>query len=739
MNLKRLVVAAGTALGLLAAPAEAAITTVVDSFATFPTYNNIGVKAYYTGDDDSDAVVIATIKLNGAATVDTLPPFVRMHWGGTPRKYWASSALWCGSDSTYTITVTVTDPDGTTNGSSGALSVTTWAPPNISVPGKQIWMGPFGADANSGLTSAAPKVTFAGALAAMTTAGDQLRLLPGTYYAMRTDSLLVPANTKNGTATARYSIVGNAGVIISGADTTGLVGASWGSKDIGGVTAFCKVFSPAIWPRTVVLDDSLRLYPYNTFYKLKTDPQGVVSQFGAFWVTADGDSVFVRLPASLGGVVSGHTVYVARRASAIRIQGHAWRVDSLTFRDFGNGHNQTSTSITEPVISVTGKNQLVQNCTFMNNGRPAIGVRTLSDGTQLTTQWATIQKNRFITNTIGESWNGPTNNFVGVLRSVSAACPAADTSCYYLNITYPVLIIEIGRGHVIRRNDFRGGADGAARWASAAVDTAQGAITDCDFYQNNIINIASDCIEPDTWSGVNCRVYWNTALGGEAGLNLSMLRGPMYFVFNTLVNHIRGVLPVGQGGGGYTLDHNRGYLFCVNNTLLSRRSDGIGAWTQAQNGTQSCYMNYTLKNNLMASLAGHLVYESGVLQKNTFNYNAGHVPGGNTRTLTNYSSVRTQLTVQAWQDSSYGYGVNDVALTTLAFSDSAKWKWNPVRTSQVVGAGQRIAGINASVIGHGIATAPGQRLYPWPYMGSLKPVSAVDARRIRWWYRLFSY
>jgi hypothetical protein len=744
-------VAALAACGLLFGPQPsqgAQVNTVVDSIVYTPTYHNIGIRVYYHGDDDTTATCTGTVKLNGAAGSDTIFTFSRFHgWNratsGDSARFWASSVFWCGSDSIYKITLTLADASGCTGCTPAEATVTTWPPPNIGVVGKQIWMGPFGSDANSGLSSSVPKRTFASALAAMTTAGDQLRMLAGTYYTMRTDTLLVPPGTKNGTATGRYSVVGDAGVIISGADTTGLDGGTWGATNKVGAGAFAKAFSPAIWPRTVVIDDTLRLYPYNTFYKLASDPQSVVSTWGAYWVTDDGDSVFIRPPTSLGGVLSGHTVHVARSPAAMRVQGDFWRIDSLTFQHFGNGFNQTTIALGGPVVSVTSRNALVQNCEFRNLGRPGVGISYYFDNSQSNTDYATIQRNRFTTYTIGDQWNYPKTRYVGYARGAGATCPSADSTCFYLNITYPQLLVEVGKGHVIRYNHYVGGADGAIRQVNAeARDSSQAQISDNDFYQNNILDIGSDGIEPDSGPFVNCRYYLNTVLGGDSGINMSVYRGPAFFFYNTFINQIRGVLPVGLVPD---LDVSRGHQWFINNTWVSGRSDGAGVWTQPQSGTQNAYSNVHVLNNIMAGYS-FTTTERGVF-KNVlgnrlceFNYNAGFVHSGGTWSFTTYSgTTRTQATIAAWRDSSYGFGTNDIALPSLAFRDTAHWDWRPNGASTVIGAGQRIKGINASNQFHGTRTAPGLSPYPWPYMGALKPVTVADFSRRRVWWRRFFY
>src|SRR5207248_2463188 len=106
----------------------------------FPTYHSIGYRIYFSGDDDSTNSVQVLVKRTGAAAFDTCPPPVRISdqdMGAMPRRLWAGSALWCGSDSNYTFHVVVSDAAGCTGCTPADPTVQTWAPPNIGVVGKQ--------------------------------------------------------------------------------------------------------------------------------------------------------------------------------------------------------------------------------------------------------------------------------------------------------------------------------------------------------------------------------------------------------------------------------------------------------------------------------------------------------------------------------------------------------------------------------------------------------------------------
>jgi hypothetical protein len=695
------------------------------------------LRVYYHGDDDSDAVI------TGRATIGSLPATDTMSWhrswklgnsvatsgstqfGMDNKRYWSARVNFLGADrvtaggaagdSTLKVQVTVTDADGCTGCVShvgtGTPTATITAPPIINAASmdlnrarlaatltiRQVWMGPFGSDANSGLNESAPKATFPGAMTALAAGTHDvsiINMLPGTYYTMRTDSLTIPVDTYNtlpGTGPRPYSkVVGKGTVILSGADTTGLDGANWVGKDMGGgVIAYCRAFGTAIWPRGMVLDDSLRIYPYQTHRKLRTDTLGFVPAFGAFWVTNDGDSVFLRPPLSVVNTpVAGHTLNqdagrsvicrVPRKNGAIRLGSAFWCVDSITFRDFGTSRNDLS--ITHSVVNISNQGNVIQNCRFEDLNRPPVGIRIYGDQTSRRTGWSVIQKNWFINHTFGMAWDGNnTGKFLGYDKMEPLGCNnPIDTACFEANIVFPQIVIECGRGHVIRYNAVRGGPDSFVRCTNDAVDSNGFRIGEFDVYQNDVMNLGDDNIEPDGCEGTNAAVWKNRLLGGHTASNKEVFRGPYYFMFNTCINQSNGILPFGPIPG---LDQERGIELYYNNTFATRRSDATGVWVTGQDGGPNAYVNKTFVNNICNSKL-FTMNDEGCLGLNDWNWNYHSITGnGDTTfsTLTKYSATRAQSTLQAWRDSTYGYGKND-SRGTLQFADSANWNWSPKST-----------------------------------------------------------
>ena len=717
--MKRILVALAL---LFAVPAWAANSISIDSIATYATYHNIGVRIYFSGDDDSNATVQLGIRhADRRAGEDTLTLFRSTKNGGgtsasngvngaagSVRKYYATSAMMCGADSLFHFFLTVTDPGGCTNCPTdfanprtptfmARTAVNNTTARLASLPkGKQIWMSPLGDDANNGLDSAHPMATFAAAVAAMTTPGDQLRLEAGTYYATDTDSLGVSADSKNGTTSKYYSVVGDpGGVTISGADRGSLDPAFWTCQDIGGgVMAYRRGLLTAAWPREMTLGDTTRLYPYTSFYRFLTDPLGVVHDFGAFWVDEATNKVaYVRPPARLvPNPVVGHSlaqdgptigrVGLPLRNAAIRINSAFWRVDSLTFRDFGTGNNN---DLNWAVVNVSNQGNVVENCTFLDLGNPSVGIRGYFDGTVLRTHSNTIQNNLFVTHTLGSTWD-KAGLYVGFDKMAGLGCVtpgAGDTTCLANNIVYPVIIIEEGRGHVIRWNRVVGGPDAFVRWDNLNPDTCQNALTDCDVYQNFTLNMGDDVIEPDPASGLNTRIYKNVLLGGHTPMNWYASRGPMYFVFNTCVNQF-GMLP--EGSSTLAAGMQNGHTIIANNTFTTRRAEALEMWVTPQNTDHNAYVNHVVVNNIINGNTA-TVRESGCLLLNEFNWNTGYVNTGSQWSGTQYGTIgHTQSSLQAWRDSTYGYGANDTRTNSLQYADSLNWDWSPQNTwSDVLG------------------------------------------------------
>jgi hypothetical protein len=725
---------------LIAAPAFAANSVNIDSMSAYATYHNIGVRIYYTGDDDSNMVVRVGVRhRDRRAGVDTLTMFRANKDGANTtdpdndefgaattdsKQLYAGSALMCGADSVFDFFVTVTDADGCTSCPSDFANprtptfsartlVNNTTARMASLPvGKQIFMSPYGSDANNGRDRAHPVLTFNNALGKMTTLGDQIRLMSGTYYAMRSDSLGVASDTKNGIGSKYYSVVGDTGVVISGVDTLALDPAGWRAIDIGGGTmAYVRAFSPARWPRAIVLGDTSRLYPYTSFYRLLTDAVGVVNQFGCFWETADGDSIYLRPPRRLTpSIIAGHTlaqdggtslqVRVPARNTAMLISSAFWRVDSLTFKDFGTSNDA---GLVFGIIDVSNQGSVIENCTFVDGSRPSVAIRYFFDTprTPLRTQRITIQNNTFITHTVGQTWSGP-GTYIGFDKMAGLSCSdfnAGDTTCLRVNLVYPTIAVEVGRGHVIRWNRAVGGGDSFLRTLNVDADTTQVAITDFDVYQNLTMNFGDDVIEPDGMSGLNARIYKNTLLGGHTPMNWYVLRGPFYFVFNTCINQ-SGMLPRGNDAGDSGVP--RGHTIIANNTFATSLDAAHYMWAGGQNSNFFSYANHVVVNNVINGYAG-TIYEGGIPHFNEFNYNTTFSTTGSVYGAVNYTSIEhTVPTIQAWRDST-GYGANDTNAGSLQFADSTGWDWSPKSTwTDVLGPthGRSFPGVNTNLALH---------------------------------------
>lgn len=748
--LKRLALAGLLALGGLVRPylpAEAATTTTIDSITTYATYHNVGVRVYYTGDDDSDAVFTGfvwkpNVTNDSTSVKDTLVFYDNRKTLTTTstqtRRFRSTSIMWNGQDTTVKFDVMVTDADGCTNcpkASPGYLSnaswnpnpgygsVQTWAAPNQDGVGAQVFVGPYGDDSNSGADAAHPKRSLNAARDALGAAG-QIRLLTGNYQAERLDTLYISPDSKNGTGpNARYSIVGDVGVVISGADTSALSQDVWICKDLTGVGSVfgyaCDFSSRPIYPRVITIGDTTRLYPYQTLARLAADPLGVVTNHGAYWVAADGKTVIIRPKSSFvdhgqspGDWLTNNSddsslpIRVARKAALIRIQSSFWRVDSLTFRDFGTGIMDVA--LRNPVVSFTNQGNLIENCTFINCGRPAIAASTYFDVHDKRTHALTIQKNIFKQYTFGQTWRGPAD-LVGYDLMANQGCTAADTnSCGEQSIIFPTILIECGRGHVIRWNTVRGGPDSFVRTTTATnlPDTAAATSRDTDVYQNDLMNLGDDVIEPDATPGYNWRVYKNLIRGGHTAMNYYIANGPFYFVYNTIINVDGMLLP--RGADAAEVGISAGHLIVANNTYKGHPGAGGAVLAAPQNGATNQYRNLLLAGNLLIGKSS-TIYDAGCLNLNSYGFNGFYVLSGTGFSNTNYGGVlRAQTQLTAMWDSLYTTSAKkDRWFTGLSFQDTLtagkadyapKSTWTKVFKSTATDtAGRSMPGINTNI------------------------------------------
>jgi len=395
---------------------------------------------------------------------------------------WAASVLWLQPDQPYEIRATITDPDG---GATATASTRTRKEPVFAPSGRTWWVATTGNDGNSG-SSTSPMATVQAA-ANLAQPGDEVRLRPGIYY----QALDTP---RSGTASAPIAVVADGpGVILDGSDPAFLNRTDWRS-DGGGVYSVAYTGTTKL----VAADSTQRLYHQASLASLQAGANGVPQG----WVVENG-RLYVRLEG--GASPNGRPIHVARYNVGVLVDASYWQVRGLEIRYFGNGSNSAGISLlagsnrwiwSNNIYTVAGKNIFIRT----GASDDLIERNLCRDYRTSTWPWDAVKAHEEEQQGISHRGN---------------------------------------RGVVLRYNTIRGTFDGIDV-AGDPADETYGA--DCDVHENVITSTGDDAFEPETISGINTRIWKNSAANVYSGISIAPnYQGPCYVVYNTFLNYkIRG-------------------------------------------------------------------------------------------------------------------------------------------------------------------------------------------------------
>jgi hypothetical protein len=536
---------------------------------------------------------------------------------------WAGSVLWLDPNASYEVRAVIDDADG---GGSTTRTISTRTNPVETPSGRTWYVAKTGSDSNDGSTNT-PLATI-GAAMSRAQPGDEIRVRAGVYY----ETLDTP---RSGTAAAPIHLVGDPGAVLDGSDPALVSGAAW--RDDGG-GAFSIPYTGTT--RLVAADTEQRLYRQSSLANLKAGANGVPQG----WVI-EGGRLYVRL--ENGTSPAGHAMHVARHDYAMFMDMGYWRMSGFEVRYYG-------TTTAASGVYLRGATR----CQVSNNFIHTIGGKSVHFRQ-------------------GASENLIENNRIEDFRIYSWSWAATKAH----EEEQPAIGVRGGRGNVIRYNVIRGNNDGID---IAGGETDENVGADTDVYGNLISKINDDCLEPETISGINTRLWSNRVDDAFSGMSIApALEGPIYVLYNTFSNLERGAFKFSIS--------NTAVIWICHNTVWPNLNGAPAVYPSGP------YSNVQFRNNVLCSRGTQVVADdAGESQSGNF-FNGDLL-------FTTYS------TMFKWKGVNYsslsalrsgtGFEMNGRSGDPL-FTAASSLNFMPLPGSPLIDAAVRMPGINDSFTGLG--------------------------------------
>ena len=497
--------------------AQNAVTlTGIDTYGTF---QNAGVVADISGDDNGNASAILEWQAPGETSFRPAHPLVRID-----ATHLVGSLFWLQPGQTYAVRVTVSDPDGVSGSATLTRNVTTRAEDPAFTPLRTLYVAPNGSDNNAGTNPAQPLRTIQHA-ADIAEPGDLVSIASGIYR----EEVNVPTS---GTSNAPIVFRGSSGAVLDGADPSILAGVSWTAQS-NGVYAYANGYGTAL-----VVTDQGRLFPYGSLADLTALAAGAP---GGFY--SDGATVYVKF--SDGSAPSQHAMNVSRYDAGFYVDGQSnIRVQSFEIRYYGSDEFGRG-------VYLRFSNQCeVSGSSLHENTAAGVWIKG-------------GERNLIEDNDIGDSsiFHWP--------WALTHESSAQNTGVYMTD--------NNGQGNVIRRNVLHDTYDGMHPCGDSAPDTAF--TSETDVYQNTIYRHSDDAIESDGYCA-NVRIWNNTIYDSLMAFSVAPAApGPVWILRNTAYNlgNTPSYLVDGQIPSGIKINSDYpapvGPLFVYHNTFLDTVAD----------------------------------------------------------------------------------------------------------------------------------------------------------------------
>jgi hypothetical protein len=440
--------ACATAVSCAAVTARAQNAVSLASLSGYGNFHAGGVVAVISGDANGNASAALEWRPAGGA-FRAAQPLARID-----ATRFAGSLFGLSPGSAYEARVTLADPDGVVGAPAGVTAVTTRADALAEPTLRTLYVAPTGNDANPGTDPMLPKRTIQGA-ADVAQAGDLVLIQPGVYR----ESVSVP---RSGTAAQPLVFRGNGGgVVLDGADAAIAGGVAWTSAGGG---AYVRTLGFATGH---VVSEAGRLFRYDSLAALQALGAGAP---GGFFF--DGTRLYVKF--ADGGAPAAHTLHVARYEDGVVIDGRAFvRVENLEIRHYGAG------DYGKGVYLRYASDSVVRGCRIHEVGAAGVWIKG--------GERQRVEDNAFWdTSIFGWPWD------------LTKGSSAENTAVLFSD--------DVGRGHVVRRNDVSGFFNGIGPCGSAPPPA--GVTNETDVYDNTLARHADDAFEPEGYCA-NVRLWGN--------------------------------------------------------------------------------------------------------------------------------------------------------------------------------------------------------------------------------------
>lgn len=290
---------------LLLAASAACADLVLESVTVKPTFECVGVRVRYRGDENRNGSVGLHYRQKGSADWRSGHPLIRIQGNR-----FVTSLFWLAEDTTYEIELRAEDPEGAAIEFRQPLEVTTRSS-RFPASGRELWVEAAAAPGGDGSREAPFGAIEQAAQAARP--GDTVRIRPGVYR----EQLRPP---RSGAPDNWIRFVGDApGVVLDGGET---IPTESGWSDAGG-GVWSRPYART--PRYMALD-GVRLYRHSSLGNLRSRGDGIE---GGYFL--EGGTLYVRAPD--GGPLAGRTLRAAVLPYGIYLDGLSY----LEFRDLEVG------------------------------------------------------------------------------------------------------------------------------------------------------------------------------------------------------------------------------------------------------------------------------------------------------------------------------------------------------------------------------------------------------------------
>ena len=313
--------------------------TAVSDIDIHATFHNVGVQVNISGDDNNNATATLEANINGAG-FEIIHPLSKVY---TNR--FVGSVFSLPPETNVEVRVTVSDPDGVTNGVQTA-SITTRSEQIPISTGNTIHVAKTGSDGSGNGSEVNPFATIQHAVN-QTNPGSTVLIHAGTYH----EQVEMPWG-EGGTPTNPITIKSAAGesVILDGTDAAYNDAAAW--TDEGD-----NLYSISLSDTYYVGVDGNRLWRYDSLNDLKNL---IYSTDGGFFADTSASKLYLKLPNN--AAPTGHQISVSTLDYAFQL----WNtphiiIDGLTFRNFNADAFSSALAISDTSSQIWVVNNLFEN------------------------------------------------------------------------------------------------------------------------------------------------------------------------------------------------------------------------------------------------------------------------------------------------------------------------------------------------------------------------------------------